>query len=352
MTAAKSPVRLACAVAIIAGWVSAQPALAAEQAAGVLQSCWAPADLAGRPEEKLSQWTHEQTPLPASKVAAATPSPVMGTVRRVKLPPGKKLVALTFDLCEAASELAGYDGGVIDYLRAQKVKATLFAGGKWLVHHSERGAQLLADPLFEIGSHGWSHANLHLATEPVLDTEIGGGVAAFTEASKALTERACARKSADLTRIPAAPKLFRFPFGTCNPEGLATIAASGQLAIQWDVVTGDPDKHITAEAIARSVLAETKPGSIIVAHANGRGAHTAEALPLFVPQLRARGYEFVTVSELLAAGTPEIAPTCYERHPGDNDRYDLVGLHKEHRPLPAGKAAPPAAWPVQIDKHP
>jgi peptidoglycan-N-acetylglucosamine deacetylase len=360
MTAANSPAWLAYAAAIIAGCVLVRPALAAEQGAGVLQSCWAPADLAGRPEEKLSQWTHEQTPLPAAKLPAATPSPVMGTVRRVKLPPGKKLVALTFDLCEAASEVAGYDGGVIDYLRAEKVKATLFAGGKWLVHHSERGGQLLADPLFEIGTHGWSHANLHLATKPVLDTEIGGGVAAFTEATKALTTRACARNSADLTRIPKAPKLFRFPFGTCNPEGLAAAATEGQLAIQWDVVTGDPDKHITAEAIARAVLAETKPGSIIVAHANGRGGHTAEALPLFVPQLRARGYEFVTVSELLAAGTPEIAPSCYERHPGDNDRYDVVRLHKDHQPIPAGKPsppaagklAPPAAWPVEVDKHP
>lgn len=189
-------------------------------------------------------------------------------------------------------------------------------------------------------------------TEPALGTEIGGGVAAFTAASTALTARACARKSTDLTRIPQSPKLFRFPFGTCNPAGLAAVAAEGQLAIQWDVVTGDPDKHITAEAIARAVLAETKPGSIIVAHANGRGAHTAEALPLFVPQLRARGYEFVTVSELLAAGTPEIAPSCYERHPGDNARYDLVGLHKEHRPAGAGKPAPPAAWPTEIDKHP
>ncbi len=353
MTAAKCLRLRAVAAALTIGCLTALPGRAGEHGASVLQSCWAPDALAGRPEEKLSRWTHEQTPLPATTLPAATPGTIMGTVRRVKLPPGRKLVALTFDLCEAASEIAGYDSGVIDYLRVQKVKATLFAGGRWLVHHPERGAQLLADPLFEIGTHSWDHANLHLATGSILDGEIGGGIAAFAEASRALSNRACARGAADLSRVPASPRLFRFPFGTCNPEGLATVASEGQIAIQWDVVTGDPDGHITPEAIARAVLAETRPGSIIVAHANGRGQHTAEALPLFVPQLRARGFEFVTVSELLAAGTPEIAPTCYERHPGDNDRYDVARLHKEHpHGLPGGKAAPPPNWPAHIYQRP
>ena len=77
----------------------------------------------------------------------------------------------------------------------------------------------------------------------------------------------------------------------------------------------------------------------------------AEALPLFVPQLRARGYEFVTVGELLAAGTPEIAPTCYERRPGDNARYDVVAkLRKEHQPPPVFPTTvrKPAAAPVPL----
>lgn len=327
------------AAAVLVTLLSSAPVSAAER--GMLQSCWTPESLAGRPDEKLSRASHDQTPNPAAQAGTTTPSQVMGTVRRVKLPPGRKLVALTFDLCESGGEIAGYDGGVIDYLRAQHVKATLFAGGRWMVHHGERAAQLMADPLFEIGTHSWSHANLHTVTGEVLDREIAGGLAAFTATSKALSTRTCARQATDVSHIPAAPTLFRFPFGTCTPEALATVASEGQLAIQWDVVTGDPDRHITSEQIARAVLAETKPGSIIVAHANGRGQNTAAALPMFVPQLRARGYEFVTVGELLAAGTPEIAPTCYERRPGDNARYDqLARLRKEHQPA---RALPPAA---------
>jgi peptidoglycan-N-acetylglucosamine deacetylase len=68
-------------------------------------------------------------------------------------------------------------------------------------------------------------------------------------------------------------------------------------------------------------LKRARPGSIVIAHANGKGRETARALPLFVPKLLAQGYRFVTVDELLAAGTPVAAKTCYEMRPGDNDHY-------------------------------
>ena len=86
--------------------------------------------------------------------------------------------------------------------------------------------------------------------------------------------------------------------------------------------TGDPTPAQSAQAIAREILRGTRPGSILIGHANGRGFNTAKALPLAIPKLKAQGYTFVTVSELLAAGTPEIVSTCYNLKPGDTDRYD------------------------------
>lgn len=89
-------------------------------------------------------------------------------------------------------------------------------------------------------------------------------------------------------------------------------------------MTADPDRSRSARAIARDVRAgvERSRWSIVMAYANGRGRHTAEALPLSVPQLQAEGYRFVTVSELLDAGRPVAAEECYEVRPGDNLRYD------------------------------
>jgi len=64
--------------------------------------------------------------------------------------------------------------------------------------------------------------------------------------------------------------------------------------------------------------------SIIIAHANCRAYNTAKALPLFIPELRRRGYQFVTVSELLKSGKVITAKTCYELKPGDNKKYDRL----------------------------
>jgi hypothetical protein len=67
-------------------------------------------------------------------------------------------------------------------------------------------------------------------------------------------------------------------------------------------------------------VARAQPGAIVVAHANGRGRNTAAALALALPKLKEQGYEFVTVSELLAAGKPVIAAKCYLNNPGEVTR--------------------------------
>ena len=104
----------------------------------------------------------------------------------------------------------------------------------------------------------------------------------------------------------------------------AGAGAAGLAAIQWDVVSGDPWTGASADAIAQTVKTRVKPGSIVVMHANGRGWHTGKALPLFIGALRKQGYEFVTVSQLLAAGRPVAVAACYETKPGDNLRYDKL----------------------------
>jgi hypothetical protein len=92
------------------------------------------------------------------------------------------------------------------------------------------------------------------------------------------------------------------------------------LPIQWDVSSGDPTFAQSARAIEHQVLANVQPGSIVLFHANGRGWHTEGALLGIIATLKARGYEFATVSELLAAGEPVVAATCYDSRPGDTDR--------------------------------
>ena len=146
--------------------------------------------------------------------------------------------------------------------------------------------------------------------------------------SKMKTAQCAVKHEAAFSAIPERPTLLRFAFGACNGEGLQVAADAGMIAVQWDVATGDPSPNRPARAIAETMIRNARPGSIIIAHANGRGYHTAEALPLAIPVLRARGFAFVTVSELMAAGRPVLAETCYDARPGDTDKYDTLFAHR------------------------
>ncbi len=68
------------------------------------------------------------------------------------------------------------------------------------------------------------------------------------------------------------------------------IAWHGLYTIQWDVETGDPDPTIDAERMNWAVQNRVQNGSIIIMHANGRGWHTAEALPEMIEYLQGQGY--------------------------------------------------------------
>ena len=344
--------KLAMVAATLA--VASAPSASAGDAA-LLNACFSPQALAGVAGEEVAHKGIHIYDAPAKIEGFLPARPVAnslrGSIRRVDLPAGEKVIALTFDLCEQRGEIAGYDGRVIDYLRQQGVKATFFAGGKWMASHRERTEQLMLDPLFEIGNHTETHRNLRLTTPEVARQEILAPQKIYEDTRAHLAMNQCvASPDTSMSQIPAQPKLFRFPYGACNDATLKTVNDAGMLAIQWDVATGDPDPHVSATAIANAMVHQAKSGSIVVGHANGRGWHTSEALPIAIPKLKAEGYKFVTVSELMTLGKPVIVSECYDRKPGDTKRYDfLSGLQ---HPLNPGSqnAAKLASAPISISK--
>ena len=277
---------------------------------------------------------HVAVPDYAAFAHTAPAAPITGSIRRVDLPAGQKLIALTFDLCETAGEVAGYDGEIVDTLRAAHVPATLFVGGHWATTHGLRYEELAADPLFELGNHTWTHANLRTADDEKLAREVLAPEAAFAARRAAPI---CPRPGA--AALPSQPTtgrstLFRFPFGACDARSMGAVNGAGMMAIQWDVSSGDPSPLMSADAIVKATLGSVRPGSIVLMHANGRGYHTGAALPRVLEALKAKGYRFVTVSDLLKAGRPVVTETCYDSRPGDTDRYDSWG-RKPAASLPA-----------------
>lgn len=300
----------------------------------VLNSCWNPSELAGTPGDRTvtrpydSPISHDPPTrvVPKYKLTPLNQN-LQGSIRRVDfLPEGKKYVALTFDLCERAAERTGYDADIINYLRKNNIKATFFAGGKWMRSHPDKTKQLMADPLFEVGNHSWTHGNFAVIPDTLMAEQILWTQAQYELLWEDLKNSTCVRTSGEerMNEIPQVPLTFRFPYGTCKSRSLELLAEYGLPEIQWDVVSGDPAKGQLAKPMSQGILKATRAGSIIICHANGRGHHTREALPMFIPKLLEKGYVFVTVSELLSLGRPATHDTCFELTPGDNERYNKI----------------------------
>ena len=307
-------------------------------ARGETAACWQPADLARRPgEEQITKnVTDAFVPLPHGALSprVALPAHLRGALRRVDLPKGVRRIALTFDLCEQPYEIAGYQGDIVDFLRDRGVAATFFAGGKWLLTHQDRATQLMASPRFEVANHAWEHRNFRLLDGARLGAEIDGTRLAYAHLHRSLARRQCAvpgRPGPAYQTVAPDQALFRFPFGACNQQALDAVNDRGVIAVQWDVSAGDPWRRLTAERMVAHVVSRTRPGSILIFHANGRGWQTGKALPLIVDALARKGYEFVTVGELLATpgAQPVFTPTCYDAQPGDSDRYDDLARRLE-----------------------
>jgi peptidoglycan/xylan/chitin deacetylase (PgdA/CDA1 family) len=243
-----------------------------------------------------------QTATPTHRSGTSIPSPIpplmanLSPISTVQPKPmlirhgdrARPYLALTFDACQHPNQPAGYDAAIISILTQTRTPATLFLGGLWMQRHPAQTRALAANPLFELGNHSWSHADFaHLTPE-----EMSAEILRTQQLMVTLTGR------------PAT--LFRFPYGSHTEEALAVVGQQGLQAIQWDVLTGDPDPAVSARAMVSEVTAQAQNGSIVIMHMNDGGRHTAEALPAIIEQLRAQGYTFVTVSQLLDwAGPPD-----------------------------------------------
>jgi peptidoglycan/xylan/chitin deacetylase (PgdA/CDA1 family) len=219
------------------------------------------------------------TPEPAPETLPAIAEELRGLITHGDRAGSK--VALTFDVCQAEGELSGYDANIVQILSETNTPATFFLGGEWIRDHPANARELADNPLFQLGNHSWSHADLTSITSDQIEQEIA---LAQDELYKLNNRR---------------NTLFRLPYGFFNDQVLKIIGDDGLYTIQWEVVSGDPDPNVSAAAMIDWVLQQVQPGSIIIMHANGRGWHTAEALPTIIQSLHDKGFTPVTIAELL-----------------------------------------------------
>lgn len=189
-------------------------------------------------------------------------------------------LALTFDAC-AAQAKSGYDERLIRVLVERQIPATLFLGGKWMAEHPEATRHLGSCKHFELANHSYLHPHMTRLPAVRVQQEIWR--------TQAIMYSLTGRQAL----------LFRAPYAEID-EGVAQTAAQmGLTSIQYDLASGDPDSAATADRLIQNVSQRARNGSIIVMHMNGRGWHTAEALPAIIEALNRRGFVFTTVGDLI-----------------------------------------------------
>ncbi|MCP2241396.1 polysaccharide deacetylase family protein [Lentzea aerocolonigenes] len=190
-----------------------------------------------------------------------------------------KIVALTFD---DGPDPAGAQQ-VLDTLAAEQVQATFFLMGRDLAKHPDLGRKI-AQAGHEIGNHTYNHQRMVGVLPSTAAREIEDTDAKIRETGY----------RGDIHfRPPNGKKLFALPH---------YLSEHGRKTIMWDV---EPDSEGTpsAQKIEQDVLRQTKPGSIILLHPMYASRdQTRRALKPIIQKLKERGFRFVTVSALLAAG--------------------------------------------------
>ena len=105
--------------------------------------CWPPTTLKSQQKEKqiLKHVRRAFVPRPKGNPRAAHRDfrPIGGNIRRVNLPQGVKRIAFTFDLCEQPYEIAGYQGGIVDYPPRQQGSSDFFCRGEVVAYPSASG---------------------------------------------------------------------------------------------------------------------------------------------------------------------------------------------------------------------
>lgn len=194
-----------------------------------------------------------------------------------------KYVALTFD--DGPDSI--FTSEILDILKEKDVIATFFLIGKNVENEPEVARRIVEEGHL-LGSHTYSHKSLVPLSAKKTYNEI-------KQAEKAIE---------DATGIR--PTLFRPPRGVYSNYARGLLKEERYTMVLWNLSAVDW-AELAPKKIVANVVNRVKPGSIILLHDSGdlityRGGDrrsTVTALPEIIDKLRAQGYEFVTIDQMI-----------------------------------------------------
>ena len=185
----------------------------------------------------------------------------------------EKKIAITFDAAWSADDT----DELIRILKKHNAKATIFAVGDWVKKNPDA-----VKKLHKSGHEMANHSDTHAAFSKISLEEIKQEIIECNKKIEAITG--------------TTPKLVRAPSGDYDNKSIEVAESLGMKMIQWDCDSLDY-RGLSVDEMYNRVVNKVQNGSIVLFH-NGV-KNTPEALDKILEKLKADGYEFVTVSELI-----------------------------------------------------
>ncbi len=186
----------------------------------------------------------------------------------------EKVIALTFDAAWGADKTQG----ILDIMAQYDALGTFFLVGFWIDKYEEE-VKAIAKAGFDIGNHSRNHLNMPKLSDDEINNEL-----------EYVNDRV-------LKLTTMKPKYFRAPFGDYSDRLLNAVEAQGMIGVQWSIDSLDW-KGLSGQEIYNRVVPKAKSGDIVLFHNNSD--HILDALPGILKDLKAKGFKFVTLSELVA----------------------------------------------------
>lgn len=193
----------------------------------------------------------------------------------------QKVIALTFD----DGPYPPYTNQILDILREYQIPATFFLIGQNAEKHPELVRQIAAEG-HQLGNHTYQHVDLLTVGRKKSEEEI--------DRTNRIVE--------DITGIKMS--IIRPPHGFRDPLVMEVMAEKQLEVVEWSVMARDWTNP-GVDTIVNRVVSRVQNGSIILLH-DGDGiasqasrAQTVEATRHIILALAAKGYKFVTVSEIV-----------------------------------------------------
>lgn len=200
---------------------------------------------------------------------------------------------LTFDAC-GGPQGSDCDQRLLKTLRKLNVPATLFVNGRWIKANPGLAAELAADPLFELGNHGYRHQPLSVngrSAYGIPGTANAGEVYDEIMGNQEVMERLCGK----------APRFFRAGTAYYDDVAAAITNALGLVPVSF-TVNGDGGATFPAPTVAGEVgkiAGGHGAGQIVISHFNQPAGGTAEGYARALPGLLDRGVTFARLGDTL-----------------------------------------------------